>query len=1007
MGSTLTSQGGLIKWLQERRSWVVEKLLPIYDRLLSVNTITSKVALFALLFINGNLRLAGLIYKGLCKTTKIMAFVVLSLVFYSTVPLRWYFHKKIQIVARSYLIDKFSRERVDNRVLFKSVRVSEKTKHGKANHSHLKAATERCQGNMHATIFAQMMGRNLYSVSMSNSERGTNDGDHYHYCAKDLQSKSRRDVLKDQLVILTDVDYYCDMEKYLTGNDILVHTFVPDKVAGSAMDSTYTVVDDDYIDMKVQGGANYKHQLWDYDNDHIMVDHWWGSCLYLVEQKEVGHQKRLIFLNCVKIIYGPFAWFLEGYRLIKRKLTYGNVTYMKRLDGEDDKTKVVHNFGYKNYHTSVDVTDKALMTVFGRMKLSNKPNISDVERILRSYDERDAQTSAVILFEILQDSKFCQNTNMLTNPITMLPESYQTTAPLVHEVGTERHRIVTPPLMLGAAAPVKSLNNDTACLQGRVIDVKNKVESYPPFFWLCMDEFLKLLIPDDQMRCLSPSDFEAQYEHFHRPTQRSLIEQCKHLMFNDESVGVKSFQKSEFYGKVTAPRNISTLPMGHNFRLGQYCLTLSEKVLKLQDWYCFGKHPSVIEQRICDLTIGFDTLEAIDINKCDGSTGYIAHCLSVAVFMRAFHQEYHAEIQRLLAKEAHIAGVTSNGLYYECDFNTLSGSSITSLRNSTLNAFINYVCLRFKYDRAAAYMLLGAYGGDDGGSRGCTAQELIKTFAKFGMSIKTQTVQKHEAFPFLGRIYLDPWTTQESVCDVKRQIVKLHGVCAPKHVPVEVAIHRKVNGFEITDRNTPVIKEWIDMIRRVIPKPDEKEFAKYNDAAGRRDASYWSKFETPFCELVSHELAEKVIAETLDISVTELSDFRLELSMVASVSEMTNLHKFFKTAMKVEVTAAINGELLEGKKEDHQQKVTNAADMPVPTIDRVLHKTRNVKSNSRSVFNNAPNSNDSLAQRRKHEPLKQCNFIMEGRTCPWGTKCKFPHPATKRTAWVKQQQTTQ
>jgi len=375
----------------------------------------------------------------------------------------------------------------------------------------------------------------------------------------------------------------------------------------------------------------------------------------------------------------------------------------------------------------------------------------------------------------------------------------------------------------------------------------------------------------------------------------------------------------------------------------------------------------------------------------------------VAMFMRAFSVEYHNEIQRLLKKEAHIGGMTTNGVYYTTDYNTLSGSSLTSVRNSVINAFINYVCIRFKCSKDEAYKNLGMYGGDDGVTRGVTGAELEKTFAMFGMLLKSEMVQQHEPLPFLGRIYLDVWTTPESICDVKRQLSKLHAVVSPHFVPVEVAINRKMQGFVATDYNTPIIKEWIELVKRLYPNVSQQDMQDYA-LSSNKDVSYWSKFKSPFSPLVSLDLANKVIAENLGISVSELDDYKGAINAIEFVEEMTDLHKKLPIEIKCEITIVKQGEIINGKMKDHQAAVIENATVEIKSIDSVIHKTRHIRPPIKNMFNEPPPREATFEEKKRHEVLKTCNFIMRKEPCPFGPKCKFSHPKTTKSDWNRPQQ---
>lgn len=854
--------------------------------------------------------------------------------------------------------------------------------------AHFFAATDRCRGNVFIDTFSNMIGSQLYSVSYSATQANNVRGDHFYYNAKDLQMVARPDNPSvKNLIQMTDVDYYVDMSKYLMGANVILNTFVPNKASGNVMDGVFTVRADNKIEMRINGGAVYVHELWDYESDHIIVDHWWGSCLYLIEQKDVGEQKRIIFLNCVRVVYGPFARLLEGFRLRRKKMVVGDLTHFNKLVGSGADTKLMHTIAELGSHSCVEVSDASLYTCHMRMRLSKNPMVSDVERILRANEEKDATTAAPVIYKLVTTEEFMskQSGTYTSVGITGGSPDYQTLKPLVHEDGKSSVRVLMPKFMGGAAAPVRSFNNDNACIEHRVKVPANRVTHYTPFVWFCLNEFVTKLIPDHMVNTLVPYDYDFIREKFNRPTQRSLLDSVKHLFYMDDGCSVKAFQKSEFYGKATAPRNISTLPMDHNARLGQYSYAFVENTLKLQEWYAFSKTPDALEDEVQRACLKHGVIVPTDISKCDGSRGYIHYCLDQAMMMRAFGKEHHAEILRLLKKEAHMSGVTKFNLKYEADYNTLSGSSKTSWGNTCTNAFTNYLALRQTMSVDDAWDSLGLYGGDDGLTAGVEPAVLEAAFGKLGMLLKAEPRVCGQSVPFLGRIFLDPWTTKESVIDVPRQLMRIHATVSPLMVPNNVVVWRKIEGYEVNDKHTPVIEQWCRAMRRMYQAPDWKTARKY-ESATRLELNWWAR-QGNFTQLTNIPLAMEKIAEAMDVHVSELQEFCDKIDHIKSLEEISDIA--LVRDVKVELPVVIDGIIKEGESKDHQAQVTiNSNKAPLKVKENNFRKTQK----NTPLFKDPPIG--TRKEKLKYDNIvkeKTCNFFANGHPCPFGKKCKYQH----------------
>ena len=798
-------------------------------------------------------------------------------------------------------------------------------------HSHPNAAVIRCQANTLMTMFANAIGRDNYSGSMSTSEQKRSmlgDRDYYH--AKDLQmrpqaSKFNRDR---QVYRMTDVDYYVDMNRILDGRMTIIYTFVPKVAGGSTLDGTFSIGKDSVISMKVDGGAEYKHQLWDYETDHLLIDFWWGTVFYHVEQRELSFDRRVILLNPMRIVWGPLGWVLPGRRLERRVMNFGSCNLTKFQATHEGVTERFYSFSQVNSCISATISERVVESSGIRLARSKAPQISDAERLIKASrvgeasPAQDAVEAAVLVrvYDLAPQLLTLYVETPVITPTMQDNHSYQMTYPLITEDGHPSMRLVGYPFCDAGVAPVRSYNNDLACVEGRLNEPRNRVKTYSPIFEERFGEFVRFLIPDAIAGTGVPLDHDDRESRLKRPTQRALLDQVREWMFMDSKWSVKAFQKAEAYAKVTDPRNISTLPTEHNFRLGMFALAFTQNVLKGCHWYAFGKHPSETARMLHDKCAQCTIAVGGDASRQDGSLGLIHRRLHTTIMRRYFSPEYHEELLRLLAKEEHANAVTTTGVVYNTGTTTLSGSAITTNLNTPTPAFHAYCAFRYTKTPEEAWAALGLYGGDDSIDFDLDPQRLVNVAAQLGMQVNVDVMRCGEPVPFLGRVYLDPWTDVTCIADVPRQLKKLHLSSTPPTVPNEVALRRKAKGILVTDPNTPFISKWARFYLEATRNMDVED-SKWENVL-RNDDSYYSKFEAPFAAPTDEELAYKVVAQMLQCDAGELREMESRFDTIWSVADIPSLGIKFNADTPVELDSVRGGELTTVPKRKHfQEKV--------------------------------------------------------------------------------------
>lgn len=103
-----------------------------------------------------------------------------------------------------------------------------------------------------------------------------------------------------------------------------------------------------------------------------------------------------------------------------------------------------------------------------------------------------------------------------------------------------------------------------------------------------------------------------------RPLKRIRCEQNR-MWVGKTCTVVRSFMKKEAYGKVTDPRNISTVPPSHTMSLSCYTYAAKEEVFRKLPWFMPCQTPREITEAVMDLVNGQDYVLSCDYSRLDGT----------------------------------------------------------------------------------------------------------------------------------------------------------------------------------------------------------------------------------------------------------------------------------------------------------------------------------------------------------------------------------------------------
>lgn len=690
-----------------------------------------------------------------------------------------------------------------------------------ANHSHGFAAATRAVARSAISNYGAMLGFRPYSYQMSTSEEQLDvSGSREYYWTRDtVVTPNFTPPSPNSLVHLIDVDYYVDMPRWLLQRDNVtaLYTIVPEAVAYTDNEHSMTFDRDSNIIVKAAGGAEYRHQLWNYGTDilDVYVENWYDffttgitAMTYQVETRRIAPQRCIIVL--IPLVYwrsitGMLIRFLTVHPLRRLKVAEGE--YL-RLDIISNRGATAHlrSTGFtESYHcATIPVSSDTTLASMARQS-AVKLSSAQVQSLL--YDpsvvlDVEKRASVAALLEYHNSKLFA--TPDAVYPVVNSVRTYQFNTGNYDETCKASVTPFMHPFILGCYAPTRGLANEEQAVKGRVTNVKTTV-SLTPFLNKCMNEFLSLMIPFPES--LHPVDTEEVYKRQDRPMQRALLNSASPISWMKRTF--KVFLKAETYDEPKDPRLITTINSLDKLNYSRYLYAMSD-IFVTYDWYAFGKSPKNIAARvsaICESAVDF--IDTSDASRWDGHVTEVARVFERLMLLRFFHSAYHPEIIVLHSAQFNQAAVTTSGVKYDSEFIRGSGSPETALFNSAEMCFLGYYAHRLAGDGPnVAWNKLGIYGGDDAINVDVEPKYVDSAFKALGQVVKSNVIQKGKiGVNFLARYYgPGVWAGDpSSCCDIKRQLLKFHTTVNITGYTPQAKMIEKCLAFYLTDANTPII----------------------------------------------------------------------------------------------------------------------------------------------------------------------------------------------------------
>lgn len=314
---------------------------------------------------------------------------------------------------------------------------------------------------------------------------------------------------------------------------------------------------------------------------------------------------------------------------------------------------------------------------------------------------------------------------------------------------------------------------------------------------------------------------------------------------------IESFIKNE--AAMKTPRLISAwADMRWIAQVSAYQYAFKEQVLLSeanQHWFYAGKTPPVIS---ADLQLYATSVEhglaETDYSNMDGMTSAaLQEAVAFAIELRYFHPQYHPELQRLHKNLLRApARSKSFGFKYEAGVGVKSGSPTTTNHNTIHSAFHEYCAIRRVYSDFTpeeAFMLLGPKCGDDGVTRAELATTLERVVADWGMKLKVERCRPETGLTFLARVFPDIETTLTSFQDPLRTLRKLHMTFRDPNVPLADAALDRTAGYLVTDKHTPIISEYCELIQRHYANTGSSFEVRRKRKTHALELNYWARDE--------------------------------------------------------------------------------------------------------------------------------------------------------------------
>jgi hypothetical protein len=361
-------------------------------------------------------------------------------------------------------------------------------------------------------------------------------------------------------------------------------------------------------------------------------------------------------------------------------------------------------------------------------------------------------------------------------------------------------------------------------VQERILDVRNETEP-PDKYTHYLLEFRGLLLARKTGIPMDPSDV---LERQNKPMQKVRNERAKQHTVKKSKASYflkadptqKKLDESNNTLSAAPVRLITQYTPEQCLALSRYTYAFKDEILANTHWYAPGWTPTTTNEKVQRYITNFPRHQLLetDFSKMDGRISKFLRSIERTVYL-AYFESTQSELLKLLDNDYGSTVSNKNkSLKYEGRYERGSGSALTTDGNTLICAFISYCHHRNRgHNPRVSWQMLGPKAGDDSLDYG-PLESYKETCKDLGMEVTGFNVPRNgkQVVTFLSRTYKGSAGGMSSICDVGRAIRKLH-LSSNKIKSNEANFANKVFGYGVTDPNTPIIKNLVALVKRILP----------------------------------------------------------------------------------------------------------------------------------------------------------------------------------------------
>jgi len=798
-------------------------------------------------------------------------------------------------VLRSYLLDcvthRYPRDAID-----KARRVEFDLEVGVTNslHTHPFAQAARVAALNTIENYAKALGVGVYSVSTSKREdaRGWS-GERLYYGVKDLQQSARIDARADeQLEAHVDTDYYEPFEDLFSVTGVkAIYTIIPDAVAGKGLDSYWYIDEDSVYNEQICGAAPYRHRIWNYRSDVMMVEHTFSCTLYDVHLVPGPMNRAIVIAAPSFTTYVPpflMRW-MYNYPTLDRVETVATPDGYVALTIAREREVFVSIRRKEPTGDCVTIPLSAYCAARDHKATTAYPGVQGIKNILEHCDAKVTTPDLYTLVGFLgwpTELGDVVNYTRSTDPV---------------DPGRPFARLLAPPLVPPAGAPTIHDANTESSIANRVEKVVNNVTP-PKKYYGFATEFNKMLMPDD-MEKLVPLTRDDAIRELIKDNNSKLMKYLREqksltsytlpavMAFIKKEVNAGASKKGK-ESRLIFPLDLETLIQTARFivPLKNYMLARSRAG---KGYTCVGMKPAEVAQRVHEFASKVDTVDQTDFTSMDGTHSQFTNNNYLYMLRRAFKGEHHRQLAKAFERNysrdvkhptsARTGALTHKSKRFNSGEMNMSGKADTTEQNNWPNAFVDYCSMRNAgVPPDEAFTKIGPKFGDDGLGDG--KYDRATAAKDLGFILKSEVTRSDEPIAFLSRVYPNARASLTSIAEPLRALAKIP-VGTHSHGPSfdKTDLSNRVHGYLATDAKSPLIKEYCNALVRVLSLPKPKLDKADRDIVYRVNSGPY-----PYDDALEADCVN-VVAERLRVSITDVEGARTALNNAKTIEDLSKI----------------------------------------------------------------------------------------------------------------------